>query len=161
MAKDYGHLHGIQEGEVRNKGHWHGDPALLGTPHAGPVGWMSGVDLEDCDECKAAQFENLHPIYRRTHIRENRFGGDLIEYGAITALFEEMPRAEVSVTSGAQSAFTAAKRFITEMVANQCKLAGCALSGDPYGVGDTHTEQCWFGMRQKLYRERAASHEHD
>lgn len=146
---------------MRNKGHWHGYPELLGTPHAGPVGWMSGVDLEDCDECKVAQAENQHPVYCRTHIRENRFSGDLIEYGAITALFDDIPRSEVGVMSGGQGAFNAARIFIKEMVANQCKLAGCTLSGDPYGVGDIHTEQCWFGMRQKLYRERAASHEHD
>jgi hypothetical protein len=88
------------------------------------------------------------------HIKQNKFCGDLIEYGAITALFEDMPASEIGCASGAQTAFTAARAFIKEVVANQCKLAGCKLSGEPYGSGDEHTEQCWFGIRRKFYEER-------
>lgn len=90
-------------------------------------------------------------IVQRPHIKQNRFGGDLIEYGAIEALFENIPESEVGVTSGAQTAFDGAKKFIEEMVANQCKLAGC--SQEHWGF--VHSEKCWFGMRTKLYRERA------
>jgi len=87
------------------------------------------------------------------HIKENRFGGALIEYGAITALFEDMPASEVGVTSGAQTAFRAAHEFIKAMVQNQCELAGCLLNGEPYGYGDVHTEKCWFTKRALAVRE--------
>src|SRR5277367_5839893 len=75
-------------------------------------------------------------VQERSHIRENRFGGSLIELGVIHALFEEIPASEIGVTSGAQHAFDAAKQFLKEMVGSQCKLAGCRLSGKPYGEGD-------------------------
>jgi hypothetical protein len=91
-----------------------------------------------------------------SHIKENPFSGDMIEYGAIAALFEDIPASEVSVTSGAQSAFNAARAFIKEMVANQCKLAGCRLTGHPYGEGDEHSHECWFGMRRDFYADRNA-----
>lgn len=86
------------------------------------------------------------------HIKENPFSGDMIEYGAITALFEDIPASEVSVTSGAQSAFNAARIFIKEMIANQCKLAGCKLLGNSYGEGDEHSHECWFFKRLAFYR---------
>jgi hypothetical protein len=95
------------------------------------------------------------------YIKENRFGGSLIEYGAITALFEDMPASEVGVTSGAQPAFRAAREFIKGITANQCKLAGCLLNGQPYGVGDVHTEKCWFGIKQNFYADRAAKSVHN
>lgn len=90
------------------------------------------------------------------YIRENKFAGDLIEYGVISALFEDIPASEVGVTSGAQSAFDAARWFIKEITANQCRLAGCKLSGHPYGEGDEHAGTCWFGARLEFYRQRAA-----
>jgi hypothetical protein len=96
-------------------------------------------------------------VLQKPHIRENRFGGDLIELGAIHALFEDMPMSEVGVTSGAQSAFTAAHEFIHAIVQNQCELAGCLLSKNPYGYGDVHTEKCWFTKRAMLYRDRASN----
>ena len=93
-------------------------------------------------------------------IKENRFGkaetGGLVELGAIHALFEDMPASEISVTSSAQNAFDAAHAFIKEIVANQCKLAGCRLSGEPYGSGDEHSNECWFGIRRNFYADRAA-----
>jgi hypothetical protein len=133
------------------KGHWHGDPELLGTPEGGPVGWMDGVALDDCMQCV---IRRVHNRYRQPYIKENRFGGDMIEYGAISALFEDIIESEVGVTSGAQSAFDAARTFIKEMVENQCKLAGCLLAGQPYGVGNVHTEKCWFTKRAMFYEER-------
>jgi hypothetical protein len=90
------------------------------------------------------------------HIKQNRFRGSMAEYGAITALFEDIPASEVSVTSGAQLAFDAARAFIKEMIANQCRLAGCKLTGHPHGEGDEHTNKCWFGMRQAYYADRNA-----
>jgi len=93
-----------------------------------------------------------------SHIKQNRFSGDLIELGVIHALFEDMPASEVCVTSGAQSAFTAAREFIKEMVANQCRLAGCKIGENPYGVDDEHTNECWFGKRRNYYPDRAAKH---
>jgi hypothetical protein len=92
------------------------------------------------------------------HIKENPFSGDMIEYGAITALFEDIPASEVSVTSGAQSAFGAARDFIKGMVANQCRLAGCKLGDNPYGTDDEHTHECWFGKRRDFYADRNAKH---
>ena len=89
-----------------------------------------------------------------SHIKENPFSGDMIEYGAISALFEDIIESEVGVTSGAQSAFNAARQFIKEMVENQCTLAGCLLSKNPYGVGSVHTEKCWFTKRAMFYEER-------
>jgi len=96
-------------------------------------------------------------IHQPSHIKQNRFGGDLIELGAIHALFEDIPASEVGVTSGAQTAFTAAREFIKGMVESQCRLAGCALSGEPYGVGDVHAEKCWFTQRAVLYAQRRAN----
>jgi len=93
-----------------------------------------------------------------SHIKQNRFSGDLIEYGAITALFEDMPASEVGVTSGAQTAFTAAHEFIKGMVANQCKLAGCKILGNPYNESDEHTNECWFGIRRNYYKDWAEKH---
>lgn len=137
------------------KGHWHGNPELLGTPEAGPVGWMDGVDLEDCKECLFAEVQRQKQFFPKPpHIKENRFGGDMVEYGAITALFEDIIQSEVGLTSGAQSAFHVARAFIKEVTENQCKLAGCLLSGQPYGSGDVHTEKCWFTKRAMLYEER-------
>jgi hypothetical protein len=141
-------LHGVQEKKV--KGHWHGNPELLGTPQAGPVGWMDGVDMQDCEQCRTAEAQRQFLIRRPPYIKENRFGGDLIEYGAISALFEDMPASEVGCMSGSQGAFDAARTFIKEMVANQCKLAGC--SQEHWGF--VHSEKCWFGQRQKFYAER-------
>ena len=95
-------------------------------------------------------------IQERSRIKENRFGGSLIELGVIHALFEEIPASEIGVTSGAQVAFRAARQFIKEMITNQCKLAGCKLSGKPYGEDDEHSDVCWFGIRHNFYKERAA-----
>jgi len=97
-------------------------------------------------------------VQERSRIRENRFGGSLIELGVLHALFEEIPASEIGVTSGAQNAFDAARQFIREMVTSQCKLAGCKLSGKPYGKDDEHTDECWFGIRRNFYRDRAAKH---
>lgn len=94
------------------------------------------------------------PDVAESKIKQNRMGGSLIECGAIHALFEDIVASEVSATSGAQSAFDAARAFIKEMIANQCKLARCRLRGKPYGEGDEHTDECWFGKRRKLYEER-------
>jgi hypothetical protein len=88
------------------------------------------------------------------HIKENRFSGDMIEYGVVEALFEEFPASEVNVCSGSQQAFDAAKQFVKSMIENQCELAGCTLQHQPYGVGDVHTEKCWFTKRWKFYQER-------
>jgi hypothetical protein len=127
-------------------GHWHGDP-----DKPGPVGWMDGIPIEDCKECLFDEVQRQKAAMPKPpHIKENRFGGDMIEYGAITALFEDMPESEVTCLSGAQSAFTAARAFIKEMVANQCKLAGC--SQEHWGF--VHAEKCWFRQRQKFYEER-------
>jgi len=87
------------------------------------------------------------------YIKQNRLGGDLIECGAIHALFEDIPASEVGVTSGAQSAFDAARQFIKEMVENQCKLAGC--SQEHWGF--VHSEKCWFTKRAIFYRDRASN----
>lgn len=81
--------------------------------------------------------------------------GDMLEYGAIQALFYDLPASEVGVTSGAQSAFDAAREFVTSMIRNQCELAGCLLQGKPYGTGDVHTSQCWYTKRTEFYRRRA------
>jgi hypothetical protein len=94
-------------------------------------------------------------------IKENRFGSDrdrdgLAELGVIQALFDDIPASEVGVASGAQTAFNGARTFIKEMIANQCKLAGCTLTGHPYGEGDEHTHECWFGMRRDFYADRNA-----
>ena len=91
------------------------------------------------------------------HVKQNRMGGDLIECGVIHALFEDIPMSEVTCTSGGQSAFDAAQAFIKEMVESQCKLAGCHLAGQPYGVGDVHTEKCWFTKRAQFYRKQQAA----
>jgi hypothetical protein len=88
----------------------------------------------------------------QVHIKENRFGGSLIEYGVITALFEDIPESEIGVTSGAQVAFRAARTFIKEMVENQCKLAGC--SQEHWGF--VHADKCWFAKRAQFYRDRNA-----
>lgn len=130
-----------------SKGHWHGDPSRLGTAQAEPVGWMDGIDEGDCEQCESRR---QHLIRRPPYIKQNRFGGDLIEYGAIAALFDDLPASEVTCMSGAQGAFDAARIFIKEMVANQCKLAGC--SQEHWGF--VHSEKCWFGQRQKFYAER-------
>jgi hypothetical protein len=103
-----------------------------------------------CEMCAHA-----HVAYPSSHIKQNKFEGDLLEYGAIAALFEDITASEVGVTSGAQSAFDAARIFIKEMVQNQCELAGCALQGQPYGIGDVHAEKCWFAKRIQFYSERA------
>jgi hypothetical protein len=90
-------------------------------------------------------------------VKENRFGPDrdsFAEIGVLQALFDEFPASEVGVCSGAQCAFDAAKQFITSMIENQCVLAGCTLNHQPYGVGDVHTEKCWFTKRALFYRER-------
>ena len=89
-----------------------------------------------------------------SHIKQNRFSGDMIEYGAIAALFDDITASEVGATSGAQSAFDTARVFIKTMVQNQCELAGCTLRGEPYGVGDVHAEKCWFTKRVQFYRDR-------
>lgn len=90
------------------------------------------------------------------HIKQNRFSGDFAEYGAITALFEDIPASEIGVTSSAQGAFDGARIFIKEMVANQCRLAGCKLGENPYGSDDEHTNECWFGKRRAFYADRNA-----
>jgi hypothetical protein len=97
-------------------------------------------------------------IIQKPHIKQNRFGGDLIEYGVIDALFEDIPASEVGVTSGAQSAFNAARAFITGIIANQCRLAGCKVSGIPYDMNDVHTDECWFGIRRNFYMQRRAKY---
>ncbi len=115
-----------------------------------------------CVDCFAEDVMESHGSHRLVHdtghIAENRYGGDLVELGAIHALFEDMPASEVGVTSGAQSAFAAARTFIKEVTANQCRLAGCRLSGHPYGANDEHTDQCWFGIKLNYYKDRAVKH---
>jgi len=81
------------------------------------------------------------------YIRQNKFGGDLIEYGVVSALFEDIPESEVGVCSGAQPAFDTARQFIRGMVANQCKLAGCTVT--------EHVDKCWFGIRRRVYALKA------
>jgi hypothetical protein len=88
------------------------------------------------------------------HIKENRFGGDLIEYGVVSALFEDIPESEVGVTSGAQTAFTAAREFIKAIIQNQCELAGC--SQEHWGF--VHSKKCWFTKRHLLYAQRRAKY---
>ena len=112
------------------------------------------IDAENCPEC-IAEKKRQHLIRRPPYIKENRFGGDLIEYGVVAALFDDIPAAGVSVTSGAQTAFNAAREFIKGISAYQCNLAGCKLSGKPYGEGDEHTMKCWFGYRKWFYSEEA------
>lgn len=116
------------------------------------------ASFEFCTDCLVESVRQSLPPHK-PRIKQNRFGGDLIEYGAITALFEDMPMSEIGVTSGAQVAFNAAKEFITEMVENQCKLAGCFLAGQPYGSGDVHTEKCWFTKRAMFYEARRKASE--
>lgn len=110
-------------------------------------------------------YQTESQLRKPPYIEENRFAGDMLEYGAITALFEEIPASEVGVTSGAQSAFSAARGFITEMIVNQCRLAGC-VQRDPNSYGQSlndHTDECWYGKRRKFYADRAsaASNSHD
>ena len=90
-------------------------------------------------------------------VKENRFGADrdpFAEIGVIQALFDD-PRMEVTMMSGAQGAFDAAKEFLRAMIENQCMLAGCILNHQPYGAGDVHTEKCWYTKRSLFYQERA------
>lgn len=95
---------------------------------------------------------------QKPYIKQNRFGGDLIEYGAISALFDSIPESEVGAMSGAQGAFNAAHKFIQEMIENQCRLAGCTMrEDDEYGQSlNDHTDECWYGKRRNYYRDRAA-----
>jgi hypothetical protein len=87
-----------------------------------------------------------------SHIKENRFTGAMIEYGAIAALFENEPMSEVCACSSAQSAFDAGQAFIKSMTEHQCKLAGCTIKGKPYHEGDHHTDRCWYTHRVNYYR---------
>jgi hypothetical protein len=88
-------------------------------------------------------------------IKENRYSGALIEYGAIKALFEDEPFSEVGACSSAQSSFDAGRTFIKSMIEHQCKLAGCELKGKPYHEGDHHTDKCWYTHRVNWYRATA------
>lgn len=87
-------------------------------------------------------------------IKGNRFSSAMIEYGVLELLFLDIPAAEVTCCSGAQQAFDAARAFIMTMTENQCVLAGCTLNHQPYGVGDVHTEKCWFTKRAVEYQKR-------
>lgn len=110
-----------------------------------------------CTDCLTAGIRASLPP-QKPYIKQNRFGGDLIEYGAISALFDDIPASEVGAMSGAQGAFDAARVFIKELMANQCRLAGCDTGAklerriEPV----EHTDQCWFGIRRNYYRDRAA-----
>ena len=46
------------------------------------------------------------------NVKQNRYSGDLIVYGAIAALFDDIPEATVTCQSGAQQAFDAAHKYI-------------------------------------------------
>jgi len=105
------------------------------------------------EQAQATGYGCTCPNGWKGHIKQNRFSGGMVEYGAITALFDDIPASEVGVTSGAQSAFGAARDFIKSMTQNQCELAGCALQRQPYGAGDVHTEKCWFTKRAVLHRD--------
>lgn len=78
--------------------------------------------------------------------------GDMLEYGALTALFDDLPASEVTMMSGAQGAFDAAREFLKSMIKNQCELAGCY--DDELG-GVYHASKCWFAKRAEFYRKRA------
>ena len=107
-----------------------------------------------CVDCFLIQVQATPPT-KPPYIKENRMGGDMIECGAIHALFEDISASEVGTTSGAQSAFDAAREFVKSMIQNQCELAGCLLAGQPYGAGDVHTAKCWYTKRAEFYRKRA------
>ena len=113
----------------------------------------ANVPTSICVDCFAVAVKEHQPP-KPPYIEEVRLGGDMIETGVLHALFEDMPAAEVTCCSGAQSSFDAARRFIKEMVENQCKLAGCLLSENPYGLYDVHTEKCWYTKRAEFYRKR-------
>lgn len=114
-------------------------------------GKLCGANL--CVDCFAVE---VRLTQSKTHIQENRFSGAGAEYGVLEALFADLPASEVTSTSGAQWAFDAARSFLKSMIENQCKLAGCDLKGEPHGVGDVHTERCWFTKRAKFYQDRSA-----
>jgi hypothetical protein len=106
-----------------------------------------GVSL--CVDCFAAE---VTAEQAKTHIRENRYSGAMIEYGVVKAMFEDEPFSEVGACSGAQSSFNAGRAFIRSITDHQCKLAGCTIKGKPYHEGDHHTDRCWYTQRVNYYR---------
>jgi hypothetical protein len=105
-------------------------------------------------DCFAAEYHSSdYYVESRPSIKENRYSGAMIEYGAIKALFENEPFSEVGACSSAQSSFDAGRAFIKAISEHQCKLAGCDIKGKPYHEGDHHTDKCWYVQRVNYYRK--------
>jgi hypothetical protein len=80
-----------------------------------------------------------------SRIKENRYSGVGIEYGVLSALFEMYPQSNVGLVAiNAQTAFDEAKKFLDNLVHNQCELAGCHSNGKE----TVHTELCVLHLKR-------------
>ena len=91
-----------------------------------------------CVDCFAEEVKASQPP-KPPHIKENRYSGEHIEYGVLSALFEMYPESNVGlVAPQAQLAFNEGLKFLHLLCHNQCELAGCHSNGEK----TVHSQLC-------------------